>query len=194
MIQGHLALCLGVFLISLSSCTPLTTPPNTTPPSPAIPQPESPTSVPNAANPTPRANPDPTSPTSQPRNSAANQPAAQKTVAITLFKPDRQCTTLVSEKVAVSADQPIQAAVGKVLAQRDNADFSVAGYRVNLDAARGVATIDLRLPPDAKRSFASLSSCEQLALFGSLRKTLTSNAQWQVKTVRFTQQGQEIAL
>ncbi|MBD2021984.1 hypothetical protein H6F43_17535, partial [Leptolyngbya sp. FACHB-36] len=58
----------------------------------------------------------------------------------------------------------------------------------------GVATVDLRLPANAKRRFVSLSTCEQLALFGSIRKTLTSNRQWKIKSVRFTEKGQPIVL
>jgi hypothetical protein len=61
---------------------------------------------------------------------------------------------------------------------------------VNVD--NGVATIDLRIAPESKRQIVSLSSCEQFALFGSLRKTLTSNPQWNIKDVRFTERGQEV--
>ncbi|MFO0142950.1 MAG: sporulation/spore germination protein, partial [Aphanizomenon sp.] len=38
------------------------------------------------------------------------------------------------------------------------------------------------------------SSCEQFALFSSIRKTLISNAQWKIKEVRFTERGEDIML
>ena len=98
----------------------------------------------------------------------------------------------MAEKTAISANQPIAGAVGKVLENADSADFSVSGYRVNV--ASGVATVDLRVAPDSKRKLISLSSCEQMAIFGSLRKTLTSNAQWKIKSVRFTDRGKEVVL
>ncbi|MFM6369036.1 MAG: sporulation/spore germination protein, partial [Dolichospermum sp.] len=40
----------------------------------------------------------------------------------------------------------------------------------------------------------SLSSCEQFALFGSVRKTLMSNSEWKIKDVRFTERGEDIVL
>ncbi|TAF04961.1 MAG: sporulation/spore germination protein [Nostocales cyanobacterium] len=113
-----------------------------------------------------------------------------KTTQVTLYTSDSQCQDYVAKKASVSADEPMNEAVGKILEERDTADFSLVGYRVNIN--NDVATIDLRISPESKRQIASLSSCEQFALFGSLRKTLTSNAQWKIKDVRFTQQGEEI--
>lgn len=117
-----------------------------------------------------------------------------RTVPVNIYRPDSQCQTLVSEKVAVPAASPVNAAVGKVLKEADSGDFDLAGYRVNVNANSRIATIDLRLSPDSQRQFVSLSTCEQFALFGSLRKTLTDNSQLKIKDVRFTQQGQEIKL
>lgn len=116
------------------------------------------------------------------------------TVAVKIYRSDSQCRTLVPEKVPVPAASPVDAAVGKVLKQADSGDFGVAGYRVKVNANSRVATVDLRLLPDSRRQFSSLSPCEQFALFGSLRKTLTDNSQLKIKDVRFTQQGQEIKL
>lgn len=115
-----------------------------------------------------------------------------KSVSVNVYKLDNQCKNLVAEKVALPADQPITKAVGKVLENTNNADFSLSGYRVNVKS--GVATIDLRMTPGSTRRFGSLSTCEQRALFGSLRKTLTSYAPWKIKTVRFTDRGRVIAL
>jgi hypothetical protein len=103
-----------------------------------------------------------------------------------------QCQELVPQKVTVPAKEPVTNAVGRIIEEQDSADFSVSGYRVRVKD--GIATVDLRLSPQSKRQFASLSSCEQFALFGSLRKTLTSNSQWNIKEVRFTNKGEEIVL
>ncbi|NJR50680.1 MAG: hypothetical protein HC780_15035 [Leptolyngbyaceae cyanobacterium CSU_1_3] len=103
---------------------------------------------------------------------------------------DNQCKGFVSEKVRVPADQPVTKAIAMVLENADNADFSLSGYRVSVSS--GVATIDLRLPPASKRRFSSLSNCEQLALFGSLRKTLTGNKPLKVRGVKFVDRGKEI--
>ena len=119
---------------------------------------------------------------------------AQDTVTLSIYQADNQCQTLVAEKVAVPATRVVDTAVGQVLKQADSGDFDLAGYRVRVNSKSGVATVDFRLSPNSRRQFVSLSSCEQFALFGSLRKTLTTNSQLKIKNVRFTQQGQEIVL
>jgi hypothetical protein len=159
---------------------------NSTPSSPAV-SPQSPSVASPDQVPTQQQN-------AQSIRQALNQPKAKnpKTVSIAVYKLDNQCKGFVSEKVVVPADQPITKAIAKVLENIDSGDFSLAGYRVNV--ALGVAAIDLRLPPNSKRRFNSLSNCEQLALFGSLRRTLTSNKQWKIKTVKFTDRGKAIVL
>lgn len=142
-----------------------------------------------ATNPKTSASSQPTRTTSKPLQATS---ANQKTVAVNVYKLDNQCKRFVSEKVSVLANQPIASTIGKVLETNDSADFSLSGYRVNV--ASGVATIDLRVDPESRRRFQSLSSCEQLALFGSLRKTLTSNGQWKIKSVTFTDRGQKVVL
>lgn len=124
--------------------------------------------------------------TTQPLN------AATQTLTLNIYQADSQCQALVPKPVAIPAGAPVDAAVGKVLEQAESGDFDLAGYRVAVNS--GVATIDLRLSPDAQRRFVSLSSCEQFALFGSLRRTLTDNSQLNIKDVRFTEQGQELTL
>ncbi len=117
---------------------------------------------------------------------------SKKTVPVNVYKVDNQCRDFVAEKISVPANQPISGAIGKVLENADSADFSLSGYRVNV--AAGVATIDLQVAPTSRRKLVSLSSCEQMAIFGSLRKTLTSNAEWNIKSVRFTDRGKEVVL
>jgi hypothetical protein len=100
---------------------------------------------------------------------------------------------LIPQKVRVNKEHPIESAVTKVLETQHNSDFDV-NYRVILDRTAKLATIDLRIPANSKRQLVSLSSCEQLALFGSLRQTLTSNQGWEIQKVRFTKEGKEIWL
>lgn len=169
-------------VIGLASCSPQTeAPPSPSPQASTTPSAEpEPSESPSA---TPKADGDAASP-----STAANA----KMVSATIYKADNQCLDLVPEKVPVAADRPVDSAVSKVLEEQNNTDFDLSGYRVNVKD--GVATVDLRMNPDSKRQLESLSSCEQLALFGSLRKTLTSNPQWKISTVRFTEGGEEVAL
>ncbi|MBN3959893.1 GerMN domain-containing protein [Nostoc sp. NMS8] len=125
-------------------------------------------------------------------SSSTSKTAISKTTNVTLYTSDAQCQKLVPEKVSVPAEEPVKNVVNKILEKRDTSDFSLSGYRVNVK--NGIATVDLRISPESKRQIASLSSCEQFALFGSLRKTLTSNAQWNIKEVRFTERGEDIVL
>ncbi len=119
-------------------------------------------------------------------------PAHETTVLI--YTSDGQCQTLIPRKVLVSSEHAGLAAVGKVLEAESTADLSLAGYRVSIDQNSGVATVDLRTAVDSKWHLTSLSNCEQFALFGSLRRTLTGNAQWKIKDVHFTERGKEISL
>jgi Sporulation and spore germination len=123
---------------------------------------------------------------------SATQTPVGKTIDVTVYSSDAQCQELVPQKTAIPAEEPVAGVVGKILEGRDSGDFSLSGYRVNVKD--GVATVDFRLNPNSKRFLTSLSSCEQFALFGSLRKTLTSNNQWKIKDVRFTEKGEEVAL
>ncbi|WP_448602602.1 sporulation/spore germination protein [Thermoleptolyngbya sp.] len=121
-------------------------------------------------------------------------PAAVRMTTVTVYQADDQCVNFVPEQVQVPADRPMQAAVGKVLEKQGDGDFDLGGYRVSLNAQTGEATVDLRLVPGSKRQIVSLSACEQFALFGSLRETLMKNSDWNVKSVRFTERGEEIVL
>ncbi|MEC4805497.1 MAG: hypothetical protein SAJ12_05520 [Jaaginema sp. PMC 1079.18] len=119
--------------------------------------------------------------------SRPQQPAARQA---NLFYPNPTCDRLVPEPWEIPENNPLEAAVGQVIERSLNGDFDLVGYRVNLDQT--TATVDLRLAPDSKRHFLSLSQCEKFALFGSLRETLTQNTAWKVDNVRFTSQGTEI--
>ncbi|MBW4684128.1 MAG: sporulation/spore germination protein [Komarekiella atlantica HA4396-MV6] len=158
-----------------SSPTPITTPNSVTSPTPSVAQLRDKSPNKELLRDTP---------------ASTSQAAATKTTNVTLYTSDVQCQALVPQKVTVSAEEPVTNAVGRIIEKRDTSDFSLSGYRVNVK--NGIATVDLRISPESKRQLTSLSSCEQFALFGSLRKTLTSNIQWNIKEVRFTQKGEEI--
>lgn len=180
-------LLLGCFtsllITTLSSCSP--SPPSVSEsPLPAVPSPTSP-----PPSPTPIPVPTPSAAKQSPPRSTLNA-TAQKTILVNIYKPDNQCLELVPEKVAVAADQPIRGAIAEVIEDRDSADFSVANYQVKVN--NNVATVDLQVAPGSKRSFQSLSACEQMALFGSIQKTLTSHSGWNVQSVQFTQNGKEL--
>ncbi|MBD2522555.1 GerMN domain-containing protein [Nostoc sp. FACHB-133] len=136
--------------------------------------------------------PNQASPKENTPSSSIPKPVTSKTTNVTLYTSDTQCQEFIPEKVSVPAEEPVTNVVSKILEKRDTSDFSLSGYRVNIK--NGVATVDLRISPESKRQIASLSSCEQFALFGSLRKTLTSNSQWNIKEVRFTERGEDIVL
>jgi hypothetical protein len=146
---------------------------------------------PVAAAPTPKPIAKPAAkPTAKP--AIKRPPTKPQTVMVNTYKLDDRCVKQIPERVAVSAQQPMQGAIAKVIATANNNDFSLAGFRVNVKAQ--VATIDLRVAPGAKRRLQSLSMCERMALLGSIRKTLISNRQWKIKTVQFTDRGQKIIL
>lgn len=126
---------------------------------------------------------------------AATAPAtAGNLVTVTVYKADDQCVNFLPEEVQVEGDRPMMAAVGKVLENQGSGDFDLSGYRVTVDEATGVATIDLRMNPGSTRKLVSLSACEQFALFGSLRETLVQNPEWNIQEVRFTEAGEEIVI
>lgn len=116
--------------------------------------------------------------------------AATAMVPVTIYKADSQCETLVPEEIQVPGDRALEATVGQILNTQSNIDFQLGGYRVQ--QSQGVTTVDFRLTPGSRRQMVSLSTCEQFALFGSLRKTLTQNSRWAIKSVRFTERGEEL--
>ncbi len=200
--RNFLPLIIVAMVASLSSCSSDTTSPKEiTSVSPAPTSSNSISSPSSTQNPSmaqlraKSANIEPSlSPESQSENTPTANPQAttNKTINVTLYTSDTQCQALIPQKVTVGAEEPVTGAVGKILQERDTADFSLSGYRVNVK--NGVATVDLRVSPQSKRQLASLSSCEQFAMFGSVRKTLTSNAQWNIKEVRFTEKGENVEL
>jgi hypothetical protein len=115
-------------------------------------------------------------------------------ITVTVYRVDNLCEGFIPQQVKVSQRNSLEAAIAKVLELQNNGDFAIAGYRVQVEPNKEVATIDFRLPVNSPRQFISLSQCELFSLFGSIRQTLTSNPQWNIKEVNFTEKGQEIFL
>ncbi|MBE9028502.1 sporulation/spore germination protein [filamentous cyanobacterium LEGE 11480] len=131
------------------------------------------------------------SPAPAPQTSPVKQIAASSSQQeITVYRLDNQCEDFVAQKVTVPQNDAPNEVVGKVIANSNGPDFKIENYRIRVN--NGTATIDLRLPPDAKRPFTAMSTCEQRSLLGSMQKTLTSNPNLKINSVRFTDGKEEL--
>lgn len=119
--------------------------------------------------------------------------AAKNTVSINIYQVDNQCNDFIAERMDVPQNNSLDMAVSKVIEKSNINEFSLSNSKVTINP-QGIATIDFQVAANSKRRFISLSSCEQFNLFGSLRKTLIDNPDWQIKDVRFTEGGKEIVL
>ncbi len=88
----------------------------------------------------------------------------------------------------------MSSAVNEVLKQQVFSSLGLVGYRLRIDRRLGIATVDLRTSGNYRQKLQNLSSCQMLGLFGGLRRTLTSYAPWKIKTVRFTELGEDILI
>jgi hypothetical protein len=137
----------------------------------------------------PKAEPQGSEPTTkEPQTKVATNSAS--TVPVAIYRMDASCDALVPKTENLPKDRTLEAAVGAVIRQSNSADFTVSDYRVS--QAGGKATIVLRLPPTAKRPFASMSACEQMSLFGALRETIVSRSEWKIRDVQFSDGKGEI--
>jgi len=133
----------------------------------------------------------PTEPLDAPTASPA--PASGRTR--TIYRADIFCQALEPESVELEAnagdrEAEIEAAIAVILKQWTGSDTGIAGYRITVrDRA---ATIDLRRDPDSARPWLAFSTCEQFALFGSLRETLTSEPSWNLDRVEFLSLGEPL--
>ncbi|MEG4530760.1 hypothetical protein [Microcoleus sp. D2_18a_D3] len=132
----------------------------------------------------------------QPSNSVASvlgsATLSENTATVTVYKVDNLCQTLKPETVTGPENQLMSSAVNEVLKQQIFDSLGLAGYRLKIDRDLGIATVDLRASGNSRQKLQNLSSCQMLGLFGGLRQTLTSYAPWQIKTVRFTELGEDI--
>ncbi|MBD1830886.1 hypothetical protein NDI47_14980 [Microcoleus vaginatus GB1-A2] len=132
----------------------------------------------------------------QPSNSVASvlgsAAVSENTATVTVYKVDNLCQTLKPETVTGPENQLMSSAVNEVLKQQIFDSLGLAGYRLKIDRDFGIATVDLRASGNSRQKLQNLSSCQMLGLFGGVRQTLTSYAPWQIKTVRFTELGEDI--
>ncbi|MGP1387796.1 MAG: hypothetical protein ACTS2F_29930 [Thainema sp.] len=117
-----------------------------------------------------------------------------ETVAVTLYEADQSCENLVPHESQAAANAPIDDVVGQLIADQNIPSFNLEGYSVNHNQTSGLVTVDFRVSPDSTRQLESLSSCEKLALFGGIEKTLTSDSRWQINAVEFTDRGEDVLL
>lgn len=124
-----------------------------------------------------------------------NRPiSAANITSVKVFNLDGQCERFEGEVVKLAEDGSLEEAVGLAIANSNNPDFSISSYRVDDGRFAQEVVVDLRLAPDSKRVFDSLSVCEGQALFGSIRRTLIENGQFDVTQVQFTAAGEDIVL
>ncbi|MEP6515024.1 hypothetical protein [Microcoleus vaginatus] len=132
----------------------------------------------------------------QPSNSVASvlgsATLSENTATVTVYKVDNLCQNLKPETVTGPENQLMSSAVNEVLKQQIFDSLGLAGYRLKIDRDLGIATVDLRASGNSRQKLQNLSSCQMLGLFGGVRQTLTSYAPWQIKTVRFTELGEDI--
>lgn len=126
-------------------------------------------------------------------NSETNA-AEGETIAVTLYEADQSCQNLVPQQSQAAANAPVDDVVGQIITDQNLPSFELEGYSVNHDQTSGLVTVDFRVSPDSTRQLESLSSCEKLALFGGIEKTLTSDTRWQIETVEFTDRGEAVLL
>ncbi|MCC3413428.1 MAG: hypothetical protein JGK24_11370 [Microcoleus sp. PH2017_29_MFU_D_A] len=116
----------------------------------------------------------------------------ESTATVTVYEVDNLCQSLKPATVTGPDNQLMSSAVNEVLKQEIFASLGLVGYRLKIDRDLGIATVDLRASGNSRQKLQNLSSCQMLGLFGGVRQTLTSYAPWQIKTVRFTELGQDI--
>jgi len=150
----------------------------------------------------PDANPpNPPIETEAPHAAPVVPPISNSPQTRTIYRVDLRCQILEPQTIELDVavtpgdrqatiQAEIEAAIGAVLKQWTGSDGEIAGYRVTVRDR--VATIDLRRDPNAARPWIGLSTCEQFALFGSLRATIVNESAWGVDRVEFLSLGQAL--
>lgn len=132
----------------------------------------------------------------QPSNSVtsvlSSTAVSENTLTVAVYKVDNLCQSLKPETVTGPDNQLMSSAVNEVLNQQIFSSLGLVGYRLKIDRDLGIATVDLRATGNSRQKLQNLSSCQMLGLFGGVRQTLISYAPWQIKTVRFTELGEDI--
>ncbi|NJM56923.1 MAG: hypothetical protein HC857_05125 [Synechococcales cyanobacterium RU_4_20] len=140
--------------------------------------------------------PSPAQGVAQTQNAPIGRPDRQLSsvdmTSISVFELDNQCDKFVGKVVKLPRETALNQAVGQAIQASSTLDLDLAGYRVIDGPGFGEVTVDFRIAPQAKRSLQSLSICEGLSLYGSIRRTLINNGQFGLTQVRFTLAGQEL--
>jgi hypothetical protein len=113
-----------------------------------------------------------------------------------MYEIDNACEKLVPKPVVMPAEPgegaTLNATVAQILKTQSPTDLSPMTYQIRVN--QGEAQLDLKPAATATRSLESLSSCEQLALLGSLRETLVHHSSWGIRRVEFTARGKPLVL
>ncbi|HBQ99006.1 MULTISPECIES: hypothetical protein [unclassified Roseofilum] len=114
---------------------------------------------------------------------------AVEMIEMTIYQLDPFCESFVEKSIQVPQQNALQATIHNLIEQGTTADFAIAGYRLQPNRTDNSLTIDFRLSPQSQRLFVSLSTCERMALLGSLKETLTQSSRWNIEEVKFTDRG-----
>jgi uncharacterized protein YbdZ (MbtH family) len=117
-------------------------------------------------------------------------------ITVTRYGINATCDGFIAQGQTTLDPDDLTALVGDILQDpRQTLDgLELSGYRVQRSPGTPTVTIDFRINPDSPRQLVSLSSCEQMILLGSLRKTLLDNPELGIDTVRFSDRGEPIQL
>ncbi|MBP0028226.1 hypothetical protein PN466_19260 [Roseofilum reptotaenium CS-1145] len=114
---------------------------------------------------------------------------AVEMIEMTVYQLDPFCESFVEKSIQVPEQNALQATIHNAIEEGTTADFTIAGYRLQPNPTDNSLTIDFRLSPQSGRLFVSLSTCERMALLGSLKETLTQSSRWNIEEVKFTDRG-----
>lgn len=114
---------------------------------------------------------------------------AVEMIEMTVYQLDPFCESFVEKSIQVPQQNALQATIHNAIEEGTTADFTIAGYRLQPSPTDNSLTIDFRLSPQSGRLFVSLSTCERMALLGSLKETLTQSSRWNIEEVKFTDRG-----
>jgi hypothetical protein len=173
-----------LLILGLTSCTPPPAPPVVASPPVASP----PVASPPVASPPVASPPVASPPVASPP--VTTQALRGSSVPVNVYHMDDRCEKLVKQLENLPKDKTLETAIGSVLTRANTADFTITDYRVITQGK--IATIVLRLPTGARRSFKSMSSCEQMAYFGAMRETMVQRKEWNIQDVKFTDGKKEI--
>lgn len=108
------------------------------------------------------------------------------TVQVPIWVIDEQCSELVEKVVELEAGHSADDLVGEVLAEGwSQASLEIERHNVTIDTTTGTAMVELYHVADSSRTFSSLSSCENFALFRGIKDTLIANEAFGIESVEF---------